>query len=220
MENDKTIALTISRQTASGGSYIAHSLARKLGFRYLDNEVLYEAAKLLGADERELSGREERVSGFIENLVRSFSFGTPEAAYVPPSRSPIYDRDLFDAEARIIQEVAGSCNAVVVGRAGFNVLKGCQGLVNVFIHAPLGFRVKRLMKFRNVSDRAEARSVIEESDSRREKFMRDMAAEEWTDARNYHLCIDASATGFEEAEKMIVKLVEKTRHNLGLKQGG
>lgn len=213
MENDKTIALTISRQTASGGSYIAHALARKLGFRYLDNEVLYKAAKLLGADERELSGREERVSGFIENIVRSFSFGTPEAAYVPPSRRPVYDRELFDAEARIIQEVAGSCNAVVVGRAGFNVLKGCRRLVNVFIHAPLGFRIKRLMEFRNISDRAEARSVIEESDGRREKFIRDMAGIDWTDARNYHMCIDTSAAGLQASEEMILGLVAAKRHS-------
>ncbi len=220
MENSHNIVITVSRQMASGGTYIAHSVARKLGFKYLDNEVLYKAAKFMGADNRDLSDREERISGFIEKIVRSFSFGSPEAAYLPPSLHPVHDIDLFDAEARIIQEVAGSCNVVVVGGAGFYVLRDHPGLVKVLIHAPLGFRVKRLMEVRNIVDKDIAIAEIEESDKRKEKFLRTITGVEWIDARNYHLCIDTSAEGFEGAIETIVKLAEKIGHNLDLKQGG
>ncbi|MGO9952284.1 MAG: AAA family ATPase [Dissulfurispiraceae bacterium] len=222
MDKNHNILITVSRQLASGGTFIAYSVARELGFTYLDNEVLYKAAKFLGTDERELSDREERVSGFIERVVQSFSFGAPEAPYVPTSRRPVYDTDLFDAEARIIQEAAGNYNAVIVGRAGFHILREYPGLVKVFVHAPLDFRVKRLMKIHNISAKNIniAKAKIEESDERKGKFLRSLTGEELTDARNYHLCIDTSSTGFKEAVEMIVKLVERIRLTLNLKQGG
>ena len=209
MEKNHNLVITVSRQLASGGTYIAHSVARKLGFKYLDNELLYKAATFLGADKRELLNREERITGFIEKVVRSFSFGSPETAYLPPSIRPINDVDLFDAEARIIREVADSCNAVIVGRAGSYILREHPGLVKVFIHAPFDFRVKRVMEFRNIADKNIALAEMEESDKRKEQFMSTMTGAAWTDARHYHLCIDTSAAGFEGAIEMIVKLAEK-----------
>ena len=35
------------------------------------------------------------------------------------------------------------------------------------------------------------------------------------DARNYHLCIDANAAGFETAQQMIIGLVEKMQQEKG-----
>lgn len=198
--------VTVSRQMASGGSYIAYSVARKLGIKYLDNEVLYRAAKFMGMDVRELSDREERIDNFITKIARSFCFGSAEAPYVYPSGLPIYDMDIFDAEARIIKEVASTCHVVIVGRAGHYLLRGYPGLVTVFVHAPLGFRIKRLMEIRKIAENI-ATAEIRESDKRREKFLRYHTGLEWTNARNYHLCIDTAATSFEEAIEMIVNLV-------------
>jgi hypothetical protein len=31
----------------------------------------------------------------------------------------------------------------------------------------------------------------------------------WTDARNYHLCIDTSGVGFPTAAEMIIKLADR-----------
>ncbi|MEW6162238.1 MAG: cytidylate kinase-like family protein [Nitrospirota bacterium] len=215
MKKGGTIVITISRQEASGGSYIGHLVARRLDFKYFDRDILYEASKYLEVNESEISSLEEKPSSFFEKLLRAFSFEIPEVAYMPPSR-PIYDRDLFDIESKIINEIAERYNAVIIGRGGFYVLRGHPGLVNVFVHAPLNFRIKRIMEVRNISDRDKALSEIEESDRNREKFIRDMTGVNWTDARNYHLCIDTSAVSFTIAEEMIVKLVESIRYNLGL----
>ena len=96
MEIDHCIAIAVSRQMASGGSYIAYSAARKLGFKYLDNEVLYRAAKFMGLDVRELSDREERIENFITKIARSFCFGSAEAPFVYPSGIAVSDAEIFD----------------------------------------------------------------------------------------------------------------------------
>ena len=48
MNKNTFSAITISRQTGSGGTYIGFLAAKKLGFRYLDREILQQAAKELG----------------------------------------------------------------------------------------------------------------------------------------------------------------------------
>jgi len=202
--------VTISRQAASGGAYIGHLLARTLGYQYVEREVLHQAAGRLGVELGELAVVEERRTGFLENLLKGFAFGTPEAAYLPPSRRPVYDHELFKAETSIIKTIASRYNAVVVGHGGYAVLKDHPGAIHVFIHAPLEFRIKRLQTFHNISSDA-AREEIEEADGRREKFLKTMTNTDWNDARNYHLAVDSQATGFDVAQRMIIELVEQTK---------
>jgi cytidylate kinase len=209
MGEEPRIAITISKQMGSGGSYIGYLVAKKLGFKYVDREILRKAAEYLGTDARLLEDHDERSCGFIDNLIRSFSFGTPETAYVPPVWPPVYDKDLFTLESRIMNEIVDRYSAVIAGRAGFHVLKERSGVIRVFIHAPLQFRIDRVMQAQRISDSREAKAKVEESDHRRTKFVRDMVGVDWTDARNYHLCIDSSVVGFSTSGEMIIKLVGK-----------
>ena len=215
MEKTHNILITVSRQIASGGTYVARMVAKRLSLKYVDRDVLRKAAEYFGTDEETISYCDEKAAGFWDNLMKAFYFGTPETPYmVSPSR-PIYERELFEVEVNIIKNIARECNAIIVGRGGLHILKGHPGLVNVFLHAPLSFRIKRIMAVHNITDKDSAISEIKESDRRREKFLRSMTGMEWTDARNYHLCLDTSASGFEAAEEMIVRLVDKIRHKLG-----
>ena len=203
----KTV-ITISRQFSCGGAYIGHLVAKKLGYKYAEREVLYRAAGELGIDIPEAAKLDECCSGLVSNLMKSFIYGTPEAVYFPPSRRPVYDEELFQTECRIMKAIAEQYDAVIIGHCGFSVLRDHPWALHVFVHAPIEFRIKRLQQFHEVTT-DQAREDIEESDRRREKFIRKMAGSDRYDARNYHLSIDAHAAGFEGAQQMIVELVEK-----------
>jgi cytidylate kinase len=47
---EQRMVITISRQMASGGVYIGRRVARRLGYKYIDREILEKAAEQLGAD--------------------------------------------------------------------------------------------------------------------------------------------------------------------------
>ncbi len=209
MGEETHIAITISKQMGSGGSYVGYLAAKELGFKYIDREILREAAARLGTDTKALEAHDERSCSLFDNLVMAFSFGTPEAAYVHPLSRPVYDKDLFALEARIMNEIVDRRNAIIAGRAGFHVLKDRPGVVRVFVHAPLEFRVERVMRVRHAKEIGEIRAEVEEADRRRSKFVRDMAGVDWNDARNYHLCIDSSAVGFPAAAEMLIKLARE-----------
>ena len=205
-----TKAITLSRQMGSGGSYIGYLVARALGFKFIDREVLRQAADHLGTEVSQLEHQDERSSGLIEKLIRGFFLGAPEAATTAHHlKRPVYDRDLFSLECRIMSEIAERYSSVIIGRGGFHALKKRPegSVIRVFIHAPPEFRVQRVMKARNIVDAAEARSIIEESDRTRARFIRDMVGVEWTDAKNYHLCIDSSVAGFPRSVEMIAGMV-------------
>ena len=200
-------AVTVSRQMGSGGTYVGYHVAKTLGFLYVDREILRRAADLLKRDERSLEEYEGRSGGFIQNLMRTFALGTPEAAYIPRER-PVYERDLFLLESRIIHEIVEKHDAVIMGRGAFHVLKGRPGTVHLFVHAPLDYRTERVSKADNTPLR-EAQARVKESDRRRNTFIREMVGTDWTDARNYCLSIDSSIVGLSETTRMVVAFVQK-----------
>jgi cytidylate kinase len=212
--NSETLVITISRQYGSGGSYLGKLLAKKLGFKYFDREILRQATEYLGTDEADLSEREEKLSGFLEKMSRILLHGSPEAAYLQPPIRPVYDRDIYETESRIITGIAEKHNAVVVGRCGFHILRGHPGLINVFVHAPIAFRVKRIMRTYAITGENEAFATVVEMDKRRERFVNSMTGVEWTDALNYHLSFESALSGFEAGEQMILKLVATVRDTL------
>ena len=201
--------VTVSRLMGSGGGYVGYLAAKELGFRYVDREILREAASKLGTDVRLLEEIDGRSSSLLKSIVRSFGMGAPEAISQPPPTLPVYERDLFDLQSRIMREIAGQYDAVIIGRGAFHVLRSRGGVIHVFIHAPEAFRVNRVMKVQNITDFNKARSLVRESDQGRKKFIRDMTGSDWMDARNYHLCVDTSTVGLPACVEMIVKLVGK-----------
>jgi CMP/dCMP kinase len=212
MEN-QNLLLAISRQRSSGGSYIAQRIAGRLGYRYVDREVLWQAAASLGEKVGVLEKREERISEHWEGLRRVLNSATPELASAPPPTHIVYDRDIYQAESAIIRKIADEGSAVIVGRCGFHLLKGWPGLVSIFIHASEEFRVDRAMKAHEIPADEAAASLLE-SDRLKSAYIKAMTGVNWTDSLNYHLSLDTGVTGFDRAEEIILSVVECARERL------
>jgi len=160
-----TIVLAISRQLGSGGSYIGKAVARRLRLTYADREILEQAARLLGVEDRDLAGFEERVSSLWMQVARVFSMGPPEGLYMPPRPPGVDESDVFEVESRIVREIAEREDAVIVGRGAFYLLRHHQGAIRIFVHAPETWRVERVMQIYDIHDEAEARALVERSDA-------------------------------------------------------
>ncbi len=208
MEETPKTSIAISRQMGSGGTYIGYLTAKKLGFQYVDREILREAARQLEVDVGVLEALDQRSSGLVGNLIRAFTFGAPDA-HSTPLRKPVYERDLFSVECRIMKGIAERYNAVIVGRAGFYALRDRPRVIRVFVHAPLDFRVRRIMRVHGMKNHREAQTLVEETDRRRARFIKEMTGADWYAAINYHLCIDASVIDFDASVAMIIGLVNR-----------
>ncbi len=201
----------------SGGSAIGRKVAAELGFRYADRDILEKAAALLGEEPDRLAPDEERGTTAWEQFLLSIPLGAVAPVY-PTVPSPAgYSRELFDAEARIIREIAKRHDAVVMGRAGNYLLKDHPGLISVFVHAPDEIRVRAAMEKLGLESEKAARELVERTDKDRELFIKRVAGREWSDLRNYHLTIETSRCGVDCGAAMVVGLARALRESLGAK---
>lgn len=202
------IAVTIARELGSGGSYIAKLVANRMGYTYIDSEILQMAANELGVHEAELRDRKERLQSFLEKLVSVFAVGAADAVYTPPPRF-ISDEQLIETQRHLICELAVKGPCVVLGHGAFHLLRGRARLLNVFVHAPLSFRLERVMTIYHARSKAEASNMILRSDRERERYIRSFSGLDRFDARNYHLSIDTSIIDFTTATQMITSLARE-----------
>jgi cytidylate kinase len=211
MSASSRILVAVSRQMGGGGAYVGQAVARQLGVRYVDREVLDEAAKILGRDRAELESLEERVTSLWSRMAGVLAWGAPEAAYVPPPMPSFYEDDLFAVESRIIREVAAREDAVFVGRGAGWILRAEAGLLTVFLHAPDDVRVERVMRTYGVTERAAALELVRESDHQRSRFLESLGGLSWLDLSRYHLSLDTGAIGLDDAVAVITGLVVARR---------
>src|SRR5690349_15747298 len=198
--------ITISRQMGAGGSYVGQVIARRLGLKYIDREVLHLAAQEFGCDEETIAARSERVTSFWERVLGGLSLGGADSTYNPPPLGNFTDRELFERQTQILKRLASQEDCVVVGWAGVFLLPRHRGMFSVFCHAPKSFRVKRLMSIYKDLTEENTRALISESDRTREIYFNQMTDHDWTCAKNYHLSIDTSLLPLEQIAELIIDL--------------
>ena len=201
--------ITVARQLGSGGAELGQRIACRMGFVYLDRQILQQVAQELGISEAEVAGREDRIKSFWVRIMETFSAGCPEYMMSNPPPRIISDDTLIETEQRVLLHLAAGGSCVIVGRCGFHLLAGRAPLLNVFVHASRSFRIERMIKLYGASSRSVAEEMIDETDQNREQYVEIIAKKLWYDARNYHLSIDLSQTGLDMAEEMIVLLANR-----------
>jgi cytidylate kinase len=208
------LVVTIARSMGSGGSFVGKRLATRLGCRYLDREILVEAAQRLHKDPEALEAFDERHLSFWERTRMAYAYGAPDAPYTPPSVT-VDDMDLFDTEKAIIREAAGRGPAVIVGRAAFALLGHEPGLLSVFLHAPLEHRVKRIQRIYRLATPEEARELVTRSDKDRAHFVKAAAGVDWTDPRNYHVSLDTARLGTGASIELVYQAAMEVARRIG-----
>lgn len=199
--------VAISRQVGAGGAYVGQAVARALGIRYVDREILKEAASLLGREPAELASLEERVSSVWSRMASALAWGGPEATYMPPPMPALYEEDVFAIQARIIRQIASEEAAVFVGRAATWVLRERTDVLSVFLHAPEALRAERVMNEYHMASLDEAHKLVHRSDQQRSRFLQTVTGGPWTDLTHYHLCVNTGAISLDETVKLMVGLI-------------
>jgi len=218
-ENRKSyLFITIGRTMGAGGSFVGRRLATRLGCRYLDRDLLIEAAGRLHQDPEALEDFDERHLSFWERTRMAYAFGAADSIYTPPPVM-VDDMELFETQKSILREAAEKGPAVVVGRAAFSILRGQPGLLSVFLHAPLEVRADRIQKIYKLGSLDEAREMVIQSDRQRERFIRAASGLDWRDPQNYHLCVDTARLGTAETIELIYgAAMEVARGLIGSKE--
>lgn len=196
----KNAVITIARQYGSGGKTIAAMLAKDLGINCYGREILKMASEKSGINERLFGMSDEKLkhSVLMKLLKRPY-----EGDLIPPESSGfVSDDNLFNYQAKVIKELAESESCVIVGRCADYVLRDFPNVISVFIHADREFCLEQAME-RNSMSLKEMQRFIEKTDKYRGDFYKYYTGHEWSDARNYDLCLNSGKLGFKKCVEEI-----------------
>jgi cytidylate kinase len=211
----QTFVVTISRQIGAGGAYVGQGLARRLGVRYVDREILQQAAVLLGREEGDLEPLEERAASVWDRMASILSIGAPEAPFVPPPLPTFGEDELFEVESQVMREIASRQDAVFVGRGASWVLRDHPVLLSVFLHATEERRAQRILQSYRLPDVDAARQLVKRSDQQRARFLQSLLGVPWTSPGSYDLCINTTTMDLDDTVEMLARLVETRKRAPG-----
>ena len=199
--------ITIAREMCSGGRTIGKMLSEDLGIKYYDKDLI----KLASED----SGINERFFGLVDEKLKG-SFLRKGGVYKGELLSPDHrdftsDQNLFNFQAKIIKQLADKEPAVIVGRCADFILSGRRDVVKVFVYSNMETAVKNVVDMYGVSEK-EAQKIIERTDKERSEYYRHYTGRDWTNAKNYNICLDTSNMDYRKCIEIIksyLKLLEK-----------
>ncbi|HIW21882.1 MAG TPA: cytidylate kinase-like family protein [Candidatus Dorea intestinavium] len=205
----KTI-ITIGRQYGSGGREIGYRVAKDLGIKLYDKEMLDRAAKESGIAEELFESHDEKpTNSFLYSLVMdTYSLGYSSAYTDMPINYKIFLAQ-FDAIKKMAQE--GPC--IFVGRCADYALEDNENLLSLFIHGDFDARVARISRDHKVSE-GKAKEMIHKTDKRRASYYNYYTNKKWGDAETYCACLNSAKFGIDGCVDAIKRLIDVKESNL------
>ena len=197
----KHVVITIARQYGSGGKTVGEMLAKELGIPCYGNDLLQMASEESGIGEHLFVQQDEKLQN--SPILRMTTDVYKDGELIPPESSDFVSaKNLFNYQAKVMKRLAETESCVIIGRAADFVLKDYENVVSVFVHANEEFNLARAME-RNSMTEAEMKRFIAKTDKYRADYYKHYTGREWTDARNYDLCLDSGKLGFEKCVEEI-----------------
>lgn len=176
----KRFIVTIARSYGSGGKEIGKELAKTLGIKYYGREIL---EMLRGEEMYEIDDESIHDSSLNEAT------------------------ELFEAQAKLIKEIAEKESCVIVGRCADYVLRDKDNVVKVYLYAPVRDCVKRVSKLYelNLDD---AKNLIHSMNKTRGDYYEHNTGRKWSELTNYDICLNTAPLTTEQSIEIIKNYIE------------
>ena len=189
--------ITISREFGSGGRFIGEEVAKKLGIKYYDKEIIGQIAKESGLAPEYIK----------ENAELSPKKGIFAYAFTGRDITGKSVEDMvYEAQRKVILDLAEKEPCVIIGRNADYILKDRDDVLNVFIHGDMSEKTERIMCLYHVEEK-EAVKMMADTDKRRMTNYNFYTDQKWGKAANYTLCLNSSQLGYDKCESIIIECV-------------
>ena len=201
---DKKIVITIAREYGSGGRTIGEMLAKELGIHFYDKELAKLASEDSGINEALFNTNDEKVKASkLMQLLRPHN----SELITPDSDEFTSEDNLFNLQAKVIRQLAERESCVIMGRCADYVLEDYDNVLSVFVHAPHDFKMEQAGLKISLKGK-ELERFIEKTDRQRAGYYKYHTGREWTDARNYDLCLNSAKLGFDKCVEEIISYMK------------
>jgi cytidylate kinase len=198
-------ALTISREYGSGGGEIADIIAKELGWRLVDKDLISEISRTEKVSPSEVAAFDEKVDPWIHRITRTvWGLGADGISVVAPV-------EMFDAEKaaslakRIVTEAYNMGNCVIVGRGSQCILRNKPDAFHAFVYARWEDRVRKIQV--RVKPGTDVPALIRATDAQRVEYIRVHYKEKWMNPYLYDIMIDSKNEN-EKTARLIISAMQ------------
>ena len=189
----------ISHATGAGGEEVGRLVADRLGYLYVDDEIVARAAAQGGIDPGDVADEERRKS-FIARVLDAMAQGGGEAwpygaVGMPPAGPELVSDDLRVLIREAIEQTAARGDVVIVAHAASHVVPRGPQALRVLVTASPATRAERL------GDEG-ARKVKDEDAARRDYLKRFYGVDEESPT-HYDLVINTDVLSVEQAAGVV-----------------
>ncbi len=196
----------ISRTNGAGGEEVGRLVAERLGFLYVDDEIVAQAAARGGISADEVASEERRKS-LVARVLEAMAHGGGELAGggVPLGAGETLTSDDIRALIReTVEQTAARGNAVIVAHAASHVVTQGPEAVRVLITASLATRAGRIGGPAGL-DQAEAAKAVKDSDAERRDYLKRFYGIGEELPTHYDLVVNTDVLSVEQAANLIAE---------------
>jgi len=196
--------ICVSRSLGARGEEVARLLAKSLGFRYVDDEIVSRAAEKAGVSPETVE-KAERTPPLVVRILEAMAAAPPaepSGAAVLPFLTQT-SQGYQDVLGQVIRETAQAGNVVIVAHGASIPLTGMAALLRVFVTASPDTRARRIGEERSLDERA-ARKEVEDSDGQRREFLRRFYEVSRESPTHYDLVVNTDVLTPKQAASVVV----------------
>ena len=206
MNKEDKFVITISRQFGTGGHEIGAELARRLGVKLLDKQILNEVASRMRSVEDAVEKIEARNPLWRDDFTNFYRTYMANAEYNGQEQEQT-SRKLFRAQADAIRKIADEESCIIIGRCGFDIFADHPNALKIFIHSTMDVRKRRIAEKYDISE-SDAAAMIVDNDYSRELYTKTFTGRDWKDATNYDISLDVRKFGVNGAVDFLMHCIE------------
>ena len=193
--------ITIARSFGSGGKEIAAILSEKLGIPYYERQILTMASQASGIDESEFVEVDEKLHGSY--LVKSLTKLPTTNVLRPESRAYVSDINLFNIQAKIIEELSHTQSCIIVGKCADYIMREKSIVFSVFVEAYTQDCIN-LIRSRVYVSEERAKDMKKRTDKYRTAYYKYYTrGQNWRDSLNYDMFLNTSRISKEKCADII-----------------
>jgi cytidylate kinase len=195
-------AVCISHSSGAEGEAVGRAVAERLGFRYVDDEVIEEAAEWAEISPALVADAERRKPAIARMFGRLAEQATPPRLPTgEAARSLPTDADLRLVIVRALQSIAEGGSVVIASHAASFALAG-QDVLRVLVTGSAETRAQRLATSRGLDTRA-ARQLVKQEDAGRADYLRRFYAIDRELPTHFDLVVNTDSVTVERAANLV-----------------
>jgi len=200
--------VTISRQFGAGGKTLGHSIAKQLGYQFIDSQLIQMVAQKAKVSVNWVESVEKEAGGKLQKFVSRLVSKSLVDKVLGDERGYIDEEIYVDLLHQVIRQLADEDNVVILGRGSQYILKDHPDTIHVLLTAEKQDRI-RFMEEHYEMTPSQAAKAVNLEDRRRVNLYRKFGKEDYDGPHLYHLAINMSQVHIDKACHMVCGLVQR-----------